>query len=93
LLPARRGPRNKWIRTTRDIESVMSMIFSDVTAVQSRLGLSWNNTGRYSSGGSVTARMRDLTAVVVLCAVGLTGTLLFVHFVPDGLSAIIVQVP
>lgn len=71
----------------------MSTIFSDVTAVRSRLGSSWNDTARYSSAGSMAARIRDLTAIVVFCAVGLIGTLLFVHFVADGLSAIITEMP
>jgi hypothetical protein len=71
----------------------MNTIFSVVTAVHSPHRLRWNNTARYSPTGSMTTRIRDLTAIVVFCAVGLIGTLLFVHLVADGLSVIITEMP
>ncbi len=71
----------------------MSTIFCAVTAIHSPLILRWNNTARPSLAGSQASRTRDLTAICLFCAVGLIGTLLFVHFFADGLFAVIAEVP
>lgn len=71
----------------------MSMINLGVMAVHSGLIFGWNEAARRPATTLSALENRDIASVVIFCAVGLIASLLFVRFVPGGVSALIALMP